>query len=311
MPQLAHSLDLNRLRAFLAVAEEGSITLAAGRLGVAQPALSSSIKRLETDLGVALFERLPRGMSLTRYGRTLLPQVYDLFGRLAAMRDTLKDMETEPSGEVSIGLPPSASVVLTRPLLRVLTEEFPKVSLRLVEAMSGYLYDWVEAGELDMAITFNGLDTDTVLSRPMFREEMMLCGATDAMRDLPSPFPVERIAELPLIVTSARHTLRSNLQRQIEALGHTLNIRLEIDAGQQLVRMVSGGEGYGVFAPSAFVSELKAGQVQIVPLEPRYKRTVCLTYHRRKHADWVHEVIRARLEALIHELLGSGEWPAG
>lgn len=311
MPNLAHSFDLVRLRAFVTVAEAGSITLAAQRLGVAQPALSASIKRLEQDLGVQLFERLPRGMTLSRYGRAMLPQVYDVFGRLDAMRATLGEIATEPSGEVSIGLPPSASVVLTQPLLQALRSAFPKVQLRLVEAMSGYLYDWVEAGELDIAITFNGTDTETVLSRPIFREEMMLIGAAAAMQDLPEPYPIERIADLPLIVTSARHTLRSNLENQIEARGLKLNIRLEIDAGQQLVRMVSAGEGYGVFAQSAFATELTRGEVRAIPLDPQYQRSVCLTYHRRNHLDWVHQAIRDRLEELIAQLRRTGDWPAG
>lgn len=311
MPHVAHQFDLTRLRAFLTVAEEGSITLAAERLGVAQPALSASIKRLEGDLGVQLFDRQPRGMALTRAGRSLLPRVYDVFGMLSAMRTTLDDMASDPFGEISIGLPPSASVVMARPLLRGLSARFPNVSLRLVEAMSGYLYDWVEAGDLDMALTFNGADTETIISRPLFGEEMMLIGETGAMRDLPDPFPVARIAELPLIVTSGRHTLRRNLERQVEALGKRLNIRLEIDAGHQLVRMVSAGEGYGVFAQSAFVSELQSGQVRAVPLLPGYRRTVCLTYHRRKHAEWVHERIRAWVEDLVEELRRTGAWPAG
>lgn len=63
------------------------------------------------------------------------------------------------------------------------------------------------------------------------QEEMMLIGAAEKMRDVPDPFPVSRIPTLPLIVTSGRHTLRSNLERQVDALGLRLNIHYEIDAG--------------------------------------------------------------------------------
>ncbi|KMK68274.1 transcriptional regulator [Puniceibacterium sp. IMCC21224] len=295
----------------MTVAEEGSITAAAVRLGVAQPALSASVRRLEADLRLDLFERLPRGVALTAAGRRLLPQVYEVFGILRALHNELTDLVSEPSGEVSIGLPPSAAVVLAQPLLRGLSSRFPRVSLRLVEAMSGYLYDWVEAGELDIALTFNGVDTDTIISRPLLREEMMLIGEAGQMRTIPDPFPIARIAELPLIVTSARHTLRSLLERQVDALGLKLNIRFEIDAGQQLVRMVSAGEGFGVFAQSAFAPELVAGQVRAVPLDPRYQRTVCMSYHRRNKADTVHSQVRDELERLTLDLHGSGEWPVG
>ncbi|MCV2863115.1 LysR family transcriptional regulator [Albidovulum sediminicola] len=309
MAQLVHQFDLVRLRAFMTVAEEGSITAAATRLGVAQPALSASIRRLETDLGQPLFDRLPRGVVLTRAGRHLLPKAYEVFGILGTLQTDLQDIGFEPSGDVSIGLPPSVSVVMTQPLLHRLSTVFPKVSLRIVEAMSGYLYDWVEAGELDIAVTFNAHDTETVISRPLMREEMMLIGAADKMRDIPTPFPVSRIPELPLIVTSARHTLRSNLERQVEALGLKLNILYEIDAGHQLVKLVSSGAGFGVFAQSAFAGELASGQVAAVPLEPRYLRTVGLSHHRRMLGDPALSRVVLAVEKLTQDLHGSGAWP--
>ncbi|SHN06873.1 LysR family transcriptional regulator [Roseibium suaedae] len=309
MAQLAHQFDLNRLQAFVTVAEEGSITAAAERLGVAQPALSASIRRLEADLGLTLFDRLARGVALTPAGRHLLPQVYEVFGILGTLSSELKQIATEPSGDVSIGLPPSTAAVLTQPLLRRLTERFPKVSLRLVEAMSGYLHDWISAGELDIAITFNEVETDTVISQPLMKEEMVLIGASDAMRGIPDPFPFTRLAELPIIITSGRHSLRNNLERRIEALGLKMNIRFEIDAGHQLVRLVSSGEGYGVFARSAFVEELAAGRVRAVSLSPDYIRTVCLSYHRRNKADPVIAKVIAEIEDLTREIAGTDQWP--
>ena len=309
MAQLAHQFDLNRLQGFLAVAEEGSITAAAARLSVAQPALSASIRRLEADLGVALFERQARGVALTPAGRGLLPQVYEVFGILGSLRSELKQIAEEPAGEISIGLPPSTAAVLTRPLLRRLTEQYPKISLRLVEAMSGYLHDWISTGDLDIAITFRESDTEAVISQPLLKEEMVLIGAADAMNDIPDPFPFTRLADLPLIVTSSRHSLRSNLEQRMEALGRTMNVRFEIDAGHQLVRLVSSGEGYGVFARSAFVEELAAGRVRAVSLSPDYIRTVCLSYHRRKKAEQVFGRIIASIETLVSEIAGTEQWP--
>ena len=309
MVQLVHQFDLVRLRAFMTVAEEGSITAAAERLGVAQPALSASIRRLEADIGQPLFERLPRGVTLTRAGRHLLPKAYEVFGILGNLQIELRELDFEPSGDVSIGLPPSVSVVMTQPLLHRLSTVFPKVKLRIVEAMSGYLCDWVEAGELDIAVTFNARDTETVISRPLMQEEMMLIGAADQMQDMPDPFPVSRIPDLPLIVTSGRHTLRSNLERQIEALGLKLNILYEIDAGHQLVRLVDSGAGFGVFAQSAFAGELLRGQVAAVPLEPRYLRTVSLSHHRRMLGDPARTRVAVEVERLALDLHGSGAWP--
>lgn len=309
MTQIAHQFDLVRLRAFMTVAEEGSITAAASVLGVAQPALSASIRRLENDLGQQLFERLPRGVTLTETGRYLLPKVYEVFGVLGKLQIELNQIGFEPSGEVSIGLPPSVSVVMTQPLLHRLSTRFPNVSLRIVEAMSGYLYDWVGAGDLDIAITFNCQDTDTVITRPIMQEEMMLIGETKKMVGFPCPYPVSRIPELPLIVTSTRHALRSDLERQVEALGLKLDILYEIDAGHQLVKLVSSGIGFGVFAQSAFASELLNSQVTAIPLAPRYLRTVGVSHHRRMLGDPALTTVLAEVESLIEDLHRSGGWP--
>ena len=293
----------------MTVAEEGSITAAASVLGVAQPALSASIRRLENDLGQQLFERLPRGVTLTETGRYLLPKVYEIFGVLGKLQIELNQIGFEPSGEVSIGLPPSVSVVMTQPLLHRLSTRFPNVSLRIVEAMSGYLYDWVGTGDLDIAITFNCQDTDTVITRPIMQEEMMLIGETKKMVGFPCPYPVSRIPELPLIVTSTRHALRSDLERQVEALGLKLDILYEIDAGHQLVKLVSSGIGFGVFAQSAFASELLNSQVAAIPLAPRYLRTVGVSHHRRMLGDPALTTVLAEVESLIEDLHRSGGWP--
>lgn len=310
MAQLAHQFDLVRLNAFMAVAEEGSITAAAERLGVAQPALSASIKRLEADLGHKLFDRLPRGIALTPAGRQLLPDVYEVFGVLGGVRARLDAYTEVPRGEVSIGLPPSAGAVLIQPLLRRLTETFPHVSIRMVEAMSGYLQGWVASGDLDIGLTFGTTDTETVTATPIFEEEVMLIGRTVDIETLPTPFPIHLLSEIPLIVTSSRHRLRHDIDTQMEALGKRLNILYEIDAGNQLVQLVSAGAGYGIFARSAFSVELAEGTVSAIPFAPNYRRVACLVVHRRKALDRVVRMVLEEIKGTSVDFAVQGHWTA-
>lgn len=308
MAQLAHQFDLTRLNAFLAIAEEGSITAAAGRLGIAQPALSATIRRLESDLGQPLFNRLPRGVSLTDAGQKLLPHVYEIFSTLESLRSDLDTARLTLRGEVSIGLPPSTAAVLLRPFLERISELYPHISIRVVEAMSGYLRDWVENGDLDIAVGFNMADTESLLSRPLFDEELMLIGTIEAMRDLPDPLPITRLTELPLILTSKRHQLRALLQQQLDAMNKKLNIRFEIDAGHELVRLVSSGVGFGIFARSAFCDEIAKDLVRAIPLVPSYSRKVCVFHHRRKRSDRIVKLTLDAISACALDLRGSGRW---
>lgn len=308
MSQLAHQFDLTRLNAFLAVAEEGSITAAANRLAIAQPALSATIRRLEGDLGQPLFDRLPRGVTLTQAGEQLLPHVYEIFSALENMHAELEATQQVPRGEVAIGLPPSAASVLLRPFLEMVSKLYPQVSIRVVEAMSGYLQDWVKSGELDLAVGFNMADTQALVSRSLFTEELMLIGTTEAMREFPDPFPMTRLSEVPLILTSSRHNLRGLLEQQVRAMGQSLNIRFEIDAGHELVRLVAGGAGFGVFARSAFYDELASARVRAIPLFPRYSRYVCIFQHRRKRSDRVLGLVMEAMIDCAQNLRNSGRW---
>lgn len=309
MAQLVHQFDLTRLQAFIVVAEEGSITLAARRLGVAQPALSASIRRLEADLEQRLFDRLPRGVALTRTGARLLPEVYELFGKLEFIRSELEEHSKTPSGEISIGLPPSVATVCLQPILHAISERYPAVAVRMVESMSGYLGEWVEAGDLDIAVTFNTVDTETLISTSLFQEEVMIVGQTGHFTELPDPIPIQRLPELPLILTSKRHNLRNVLEHQVLALGRSLNIRYEIDASHELVRLVRSGAGYGVFALSTFIEEIEQGTVEFRRLEPSYTRMVCLTRHRKSQSDMLNGVVSELIMKVCHDLRGAELWP--
>lgn len=97
-------LDWNLLRTFIAIAEEGSITGAALRLGLKQPSVSNALRRLEDCLGHRLIERGPRSFSLTRHGETLRRECIDIMGAIDRLPGLLEDLEDEVRGTVSIGL---------------------------------------------------------------------------------------------------------------------------------------------------------------------------------------------------------------
>lgn len=83
-------MSLVQLESFVAVAEEGHVGRAAKRLRVSQPPLTRRIRSLEDELGVPLFERTPKGMRLSDHGRALLPEVRDVLGRLARLREAVR-----------------------------------------------------------------------------------------------------------------------------------------------------------------------------------------------------------------------------
>jgi len=96
-------IELRRLRYLVTVADEGHITRAAERLGIQQPPLTRQIKALEAELGVTLFERLPRGMQVTEAGRVVVEEARDVLARAARIPETARRAARGEQGRLAVG----------------------------------------------------------------------------------------------------------------------------------------------------------------------------------------------------------------
>lgn len=142
-------MELRHLRYFVAIAEEGSFTRAAERLWVAQPGLSTQIRRLESELGIRLFERHTRGVELTDAGELFLERARTVLTAAEAARRIGGDLETGVVGTVRLGL---ASVPSWRPspaLLEHFTHARPNIEILLEESYGGALTRDLRDGRLD------------------------------------------------------------------------------------------------------------------------------------------------------------------
>jgi len=147
-------MDLRQLRYFVAVAQHGSISLAAQAVYIAQPALTRQIQALEEELGATVFERSARGVRLTEVGKQLLVDANRLLGDAAATVERAQRVGRGEIGHLSIALP----VMLTlRPLLtevlRIFRHEAPGVSLTLSHLLSDTQLEWLPTGRLDAGFT--------------------------------------------------------------------------------------------------------------------------------------------------------------
>jgi len=130
-------MDLRNLQYFLSVAETGSFSKASAFLSVTQPTLSRQIKALETRLGVSLLHRDGRGISLTAAGKVVRVYSQTIVGQWHCVKSELATLQKEPRGSVTLGVPPTCSIVLVPPLVRCLRASYPRVHVRVLESMSG------------------------------------------------------------------------------------------------------------------------------------------------------------------------------
>ena len=153
--RLAGALDLQTVRVVRQVAEHGSLTAAAAALGYSQPAVSQQLRRFEERTGIALVERVGRGIRLTQSGRVLARHANAVATALEAAAGELAEIRGLRAGRVRIVAFPSASATLVPRLIAALGTEHPGVAVTYVEAEPPEAVAAVRADRADLAITFS------------------------------------------------------------------------------------------------------------------------------------------------------------
>jgi DNA-binding transcriptional LysR family regulator len=168
------ALDYRKIRYFVAVYEEGSISRAAERENVVQPAVSTQIKQLEREFSVRLFQRASHGMEPTPAGDQFYKLCKRLIHDLGSARQRMLDLGSQIAGSVRFGIMPSLCRGPLSPVLAAYTTAYPHVDLTIVEATSGILAAAVMAGDLDGAICNQPTSVPELRLRLLRRDPLML-----------------------------------------------------------------------------------------------------------------------------------------
>lgn len=196
-------LDLDLLRHFLAIYRAGSIGRAAAALSLSQPGLSKSLRRLERDLGVVLFERQPTGMVTTVHGQALArrAEVIEAEGRRAL--EELQQIGDATVGKISIGVGPAvAASILPAPLAAFLGDR-PRIEVSVLEGLYEVLIERLLSGALDFVLTtrpFTG-GNDPAIEVTRFRRDRftIACGIDHPLSRRKAPFG-KALAEYPWVM---------------------------------------------------------------------------------------------------------------
>ena len=164
---------------FDAVASSGSVTAAADRLLISQPALSSQLKRLERSVGAPLFVRRPRGMELTDAGRVLADYARRIFGLADEAAAAVRDVRGLRRGTLRVGTSPAVGAYFLPPLLVHFQRRFPDVQLAVETAEGDALNRRVRDGSVDLALCPVPSDAADLRSDPFLHERFVAVAARD------------------------------------------------------------------------------------------------------------------------------------
>lgn len=267
---LIGSMDLKQIRCFVAAYEEGSFSKAALREHCTQPGLSVYIQRLETMLAHRLFDRRARGVTPTIAGRHFYSCCADVLKTVSIAKQRMLDMAGNVATGINVGVSPTVFKGVLPWMLPDYLNAHPYVDVRLAEAYSGTLTDWVVAGEVEVAIVTKPPVHLGLEATHFFRDRLVLVtrrAGTPRKERRPRRRRASELQKLKLILPSPRHSLRQVIEAAAVRLGVTASGRiLEIDGMLGTLELVRNSDWATVVASIAVADEVKQGRLVAEPI---------------------------------------------
>jgi len=176
---MAINFDLNDLQAFRAVVEQGSFRKAADTVRISQPALSRRIDKLEDALGVRLFERTTRKVSLTQAGRSFIPSVERLLDDLDVALLGISEVASTRLGHVTVACVPSAAYYFMPRVIAHYHRQFPRIKVKVLDSSAHDVLSAVVNGEADFGLSFIGTLETEVEFEPLVQESYVVACRRD------------------------------------------------------------------------------------------------------------------------------------
>ncbi|MFK7754337.1 MAG: LysR substrate-binding domain-containing protein [Sedimentitalea sp.] len=300
--------EISQLRTRIHVNELASLSKASDRLNIAQPALSRQVRMLEDELGVRLFERHGRGMVTTEAGQDVIRNAYRVLGELEEIRACVAD-DAPLRGHVSIGMPPTVADILTEPLVKVFAQRHPDATLRTVSAYSAYLLDWLQRGDVDVAILFETKSAHTLRSQHLLEEMLHLIGPALAKLDPLKPVRFADLADQRLLLPRGGHGLRKSLEDSSSSAGFQLNVTVEADSYSTLKDLVKSGHGMTILPIAPIHRDIQSGELTHAPLiNPSPIRRLMMSYPADRATPRLAKFAGAMLTQSARDLGESGVW---
>ncbi len=265
------SLALDDIKNFIKVSETKNITRASESLGLTQPALSYSIKRLENELGQELIVRLKNGVVLTKFGQAFLSKARKLIILWEESQKILTNKGEETKGEFSIGAHPSVALYSLSKILPKIYENFPRLDFKFEHALSREITEKVISWEVDFGIVINPIAHPDLVIHEITNDKVTLfsTGAKDS-RLIYDP----KLSQSTHIIGKLPPNLRENYI-------HSENLEV-------VAQLASKGLGVGLLPGKVAANFPKLKAIKDAPY---FVDRLCLVYRNEKHQNIVSKSI--------------------
>lgn len=271
-------MELRHLRYFAALAETLNFTRAAMKCHVTQSTLSHQIKRLEDEIGTALFDRVGKRVVMTEAGDTLLSRIKPALDQIDSAVNDMHATPNELTGEVRIGATHSFNTRLVPKCIASFLDRYPSLKITVEELSQERIVERLESGDIDLGIAYRPMEDHGLWFEPLYNEELQLVVAD--WHPLASRKRVRMIElhSLRMTLLPPIYSTRLLLDECLRSAGAQPQVVVELNTIGPMIELIRQTELAGIVAPSAVVG---ITGVKVVPLEdPTPMRTPGLLWLR-------------------------------
>jgi DNA-binding transcriptional LysR family regulator len=260
-------MELYQLKLFVDLAQTGNFTRVASENYVTQAAVTMQIRKLESELGVTLFHRTTRSVTLMEAGQRLLPYAREILQRVDEATLAVRDTKVEISGLVRVAAVHSVGLYELPPFIKRFLKRFPDVNLRIDYRTSDQIYQLLHEGEIDVGLVAYPEEMARVECIPFLKDQLDLICHQD--------HPFARKRSVTLSELNGQHFVQfgedTPTRRATNAVlsenGVTVNVRMECDNLEILKQMVEIGFGMALLPHHALTRTDRSAGLRSIPLK--------------------------------------------
>lgn len=275
-------MTLQQLRYFLAACRHGSFTGAADSLFIAQPSLAEQIRRLEGELGVRLFVRTGRRLTLTDSGARLRPHAERVIASIEAAEAAVKVTKDLGGGTASLGTFGVGYRYMVEEVVSTFVARHPNVSVRVVGQHTFEVLEKVRNGELEAGLVSLPVDEPSLVIEPVMSDEVLFAALPGP--DTARPMSIERLTGIRFIAYEAVFGWKDSIRRQLREWAHdeglTLDAKIEVEHVESALQLAAAGLGGTYVLQKVADSAAFPPGLELVPFERPIYNTFAFTWRR-------------------------------
>ncbi|MBT7072430.1 MAG: LysR family transcriptional regulator [Anaerolineae bacterium] len=280
-------MEIHQLKYFMAIVDTGSFSRAAEYCNVAQPSLSHQIKKLESEMGQLLFDRLGRTVVLTDAGKLLIPRAQIILEEIQGIKISIHSDIQDREGTLSVGFIPTISPFVLPSVIRRFGQEFPNASLEVHEDLTEDIVKKLVTVELDVGITSLPIKHKMLQTEELLTETLLVASSQKYGIATQASIRVKELDDFPFIALNEMHCLGEQVQSFCYQEDVDLNIVCHTSQLSTVHKCVAMGLGVSL-VPQALVLSDPIEQVTYRTISDSLpQRKIVATTHAKRHLSYL------------------------